>query len=89
MNAAGAKFAAAAANSANMLSANYKRASASLEAMPNGGVRSRLVREARSSPPDLVSDMVDQVGAIYSFRANLLVLKVADKMAGRLLNLRA
>ena len=88
MNAAALQQAAAASNVANGLSSGYRRASVSQTTIPGGGVAASVKREA-SVGSDLVADTVSQMGAVYSFKANLLVLKVADRMTGTILNLRA
>ena len=88
MNAAALQQSAAGSNVANVLSAGYRRASVSQTTLPGGGVAASVKRES-SAGPDLVADTVSQMGAVYSFKANMLVLKVADRMTGTILNSRA
>ena len=57
-------------------------------AQQNDGVRAEL-----QIAPDLfggiLQDVADQITAEYSFKANIMSLKVADSMLGTALNLRA
>ena len=53
---------------------------------PIGASDSSIVQDGIGS---CAADAVDQMGAVYAFRANILVLKVADRMVGTTLNLRA
>ncbi len=49
----------------------------------------QTVRDASSDSGDLVSDFVEQKEARLAFEANISVIKTADAMTGRLLNLKA
>jgi flagellar basal body rod protein FlgC len=88
MNAAALRESTAGSNVANALTTGYRRASVVQTALPGGGVAASVKRGVGSGA-DLVEDVVSQMGAVYSFKANLLSLKVADRMAGIILNLRA
>ncbi len=48
----------------------------------------RTVQDS-SSGNDLVSDFVEQQEARAAFQANVSVIKTADEMTGRLLNIKA
>lgn len=85
MNAAVIRQSAASANLANALTPGYKRLSVSEAAQPDGGVVGRKVR-GKSEGADLVSDMVAEIGALYSFKANVISLRTADRMTGTVLN---
>jgi len=88
MNAAALRESTAGSNVANALTTGYRRASVVQTAQPGGGVAASVKRGVGSGS-DLVEDVVSQMGAVYSFKANLLSLKVADRMAGIILNVRA
>ena len=42
-----------------------------------------------AAEPDLVAETVEQIGAKHDFTANLAVLKTADEMTKRLLDIKA
>jgi flagellar hook protein FlgE len=88
MNAATLRQSAAGSNISNTLTTGYRRASVAQAALPGGGVEASVKRGVEAGA-DLVEDAVSQIGAVYSFKANLLSLKVADRMAGTVLNIRA
>ena len=88
MNAAVMTQAAAGENLANSLTPKYRRLSVSQSALPDGGALAKRVR-GREAGADLVADVVSQIGALYSFKANIVSLKTADRMTGTVLNLRA
>jgi flagellar basal body rod protein FlgC len=87
MNAAALRQAAASSNIANTLSEKMQRAQVVQKALPDGGVAASLSRQVSGSD-DLVRDIVEGMGAVYSFKANLISLRVADEMAGTALNLK-
>lgn len=88
MNAADLRQFAASSNIANTLTDNYQRAEVVQRGLPGGGVTASLVPSS-DHKGDLVTDIVDQMGAVYLFKANLLSIRVADQMTGTLLNLKA
>lgn len=75
-------------NVANQQTTPFQRQSVAQQAQPGGGV-SASVQTARSSGPNLEADMVEQMSATYSFKANLQTLRTADHMLGTLLDVRA
>ncbi len=92
MNAASLRMAASANNTANTLTPDYPRAVVGQKSVPGGGVAAKLDRvpSARTEGASLEAmDVVDRIGALYSFKANILSLVVADRMAGAVINLRA
>lgn len=88
MNAAVRREAAAANNSANLLTPRYRRAVVAQSDQPNAGVVAKTVR-VKEEGSDLVADVVDRIGALYAFKANILSLRVTDEMTGTVLNLKA
>lgn len=88
MNAAVVAQSASSSNLANTLTPNYRRLSVSQTEVPSGGVVAKSTRLAKAGE-NLVDDVVGQIGALYAFKANILSLKVADKMVGAVLNVRA
>ncbi len=88
MNAAALRQSAASANIANALTPGYKRLWVSEATLPDGGVAAKKVRR-KSEGTDLVSDVVTEVGAMYSFKANVISLRTADRMTGTVLNMLA
>lgn len=88
MNAAVLRQSVSSANIANSETPGYRRLGVSQAALPDGGVTAKTVR-GKTEGPDLVGDIVAQIGALYSFKANMLSLITADRMAGTVINLRA
>ena len=88
LRAASLRSNAAASNIANLLSKDYRRLSLSQTETPGGGVS---VQIERSNEPGeaLFSDVLNQMGAVYSFKANILSIRTADKLAGSVLSLHA
>ena len=90
MQAASVRQLASANNVANMLTSPVQRLEVSQRALPSGGVQASVTRTPFPEPrqgTDLVADMVEQMGALYSLKANVVSLRVADQMAGTVLNL--
>ena len=75
-------------NIANSQTAPFQRQSVAQQAQPGGGTVAS-VQTARSSGPNLEADVVEQMSATYSFKANLQTLRTADHMLGTLLDVRA
>jgi hypothetical protein len=88
MNAAVVTQSAAGANLANSLTLGYRRLGVAQNTVPEGGVTAKLVR-GRVPGGDPILDVVAEIGAVYSLRANIVSLKTADRMTGTVLNLRA
>ena len=88
MNAAAEAQSAASNNLANTLSPKYRRQAVAQSEVATGGVATRRVRLAQVGE-NLVDDAVGQIGALYSFKANILALRVVDQMVGTVLNTRA
>ena len=79
---------AAANNIANLNTDGYHREEVSQQADPNGGT-STTVSSDPSTGSKLIQDVVDQMSATYSFKANLLTIQAQDQMMGTLLNVQA
>ena len=88
MSAAALRQYAASSNIANALSEPQNRLIVSQSALPDNGVSAKL-NLTKQDAGDLVSDMVAQIGALYSFKANIISVRVADEMIGTTLSLRA
>ena len=88
VNASALREGAASSNTANFLTPNFRRVVVSQNEQATGGV---VARASRVSAPgeDLLGDAVARIGALYSFKANILSLKVADQMTGTVLDVRA
>lgn len=88
MNVAVLRQTVAGANIANSEIPGYHRLGVSQAALPGGGVTAKAVR-GKTEGSNIVEDVVSQIGALYSFKANMLSLITADRMAGTVINLRA
>jgi hypothetical protein len=88
MNAAVLRQSAAGVNTANALTPGYKRLWVSEASLPDGGVVAKKVR-GKSEGADLLSDVVSEIGALYSFKANVISLRTADRMTGTVINMLA
>lgn len=88
LNAAMLRLDAAGNNIANLQTPGYKRQSVSQTEAAQGGV-SASVEHVVESDNNLAQDIVDQMSAGYSFKANLRVVKTQDEMLGALLDLKA
>jgi flagellar hook protein FlgE len=88
MNAAMLRLGSAAHNVANGLTPDFRRQVVQQAALPEGGV---VVSIGRAPEPghELARDIVEQMAASYSFKANLGVIRTQDEMLGSLLDLRA
>lgn len=75
-------------NIANSQTPGYRRQSVSQEEDSQGGV-STTVERAAEPGENLAQDIVDQMSASYSFKANLRVVKTQDEMLGALLDVKA
>ncbi|HQQ68819.1 MAG TPA: flagellar basal body protein [Alicycliphilus sp.] len=76
-------------NVANLNTPDFRRQSVALQAAPEpGGVRASLERSPDTGVA-VGAQAVEQIAASYAFKANVLVLRTADEMAGALLDVRA
>ena len=75
-------------NVANLQTPQFQRQSVSQEARNGGGVNAS-VHNTSQIGTRLEEDMVAQMSATYSFKANLQTLRTADQMLGTLLDVRA
>ena len=75
-------------NVANLQTPQFQRQSVSQEARSGGGVNAS-VQNTGQVGTRLEEDMVAQMSATYSFKANLQTLRTADQMLGTLLDVRA
>lgn len=78
----------AANNLANAQTPGYQREQVSARAQPQGGVAA-TVNKVPASGADLAQDMLDQISAAHTYKANAQVVKTADRMVGVLLDTRA
>ena len=86
----------AAHNVANLQTPQFQRQSVAQQARSGGGVTASVnppstanAGNPGNSGPRLEDDVVAQMSATYSFKANLRSLRTADDMLGTLLNERA
>lgn len=79
---------AAANNIANLQTPGYRREFVQQEALPDGGVTTSIAQLAEPGE-NLPEDIVQQMVASYSFKANLRVIQTQDDMLGSLLDLHA
>lgn len=88
LSAAMLRLDAAGSNITNSQTPGYRPQSVSQTEPAEGGVSASVERVVE---PDnnLAQDIVDQMSASYSFKANLRVVKTQDEMLGTLLDLRA
>ena len=77
---------ASAHNVANLNTPGFKDQTVQQQAVPpTGGVQARTAQAARPGVA-LEAEAVEQITASYAFKANALVLRTADDMAGTLLD---
>ncbi|CAG1017370.1 hypothetical protein BURC_02016 [Burkholderiaceae bacterium] len=88
LGAAMLRLGAAAHNVANLQTPEYRRQVVLQEPMAQGGVAASIGRAAQPGA-DLASDVVQQMVASYSFKANLRVIQTHDEMMGTLLDVHA
>ena len=87
MKAAVVRQNAAAHNSANLLTEDTRRLVVNQSELQAGGVQARAFPSAGGADP--VGDAIDRLLSVYAFKANVVSLRTADKMAGAVLNIRA
>ena len=80
---------AAANNVANAQTDGFRRDQVRQEAQPASGGVIAQVDKVPQPGANLIQDLVDQKAATYAFKANVQVVKTADEMMGRLLDVRA
>lgn len=88
MNAAMSRLGSSAHNVANGLTPDFRRQVVQQEALADGGVVVSIGQSPQAGH-DLARDIVEQMSAGYSFKANLGVIRTQDEMLGSLLDLRA
>jgi flagellar hook protein FlgE len=88
LNAAMLRLDAAGNNIANAQTPAFRRQSV-LQSEDSGGGVSTLAGRESAPGDDLAADMVEQVSAVYSFKASLRVLQAQDQMLGALVDLKA
>jgi len=88
LNAAMLRLDAAGNNVANAQTPGFRRQSVLQSEDAGGGVSTSISREAEAGE-NLNADMVEQLSAVYSFKANLRVLQTQDEMLGALVDLKA
>ena len=74
-------------NVANLNTPRFQRQSVALQAEPTGGVSATV--HTAGGATRLEEEAVAQMSATYSFRAQLQVMRTADRMLGTLLDERA
>ncbi len=88
MNAATTRLGVSAHNVANAVTPAFRRQQVLQQTQAGGGV-STSVTHVEATGSDLAADAVDQMTALYSFKANLRAVQVEHEMLGSLLDLRA
>ena len=86
MNTALLRLSSAAHNIANLNTPEFHRQQVVQREQAEGGVTATVIREAQvdASGSSAVNDLVQQLRAGYSFKANLQTIKTADTMLGAL-----
>lgn len=83
-----ASLAASAHNSANALTDGFRRIRVTGAEAASGGVTAQVsTAPAEASSPDPVADTVDRTTASLIYRANLAVVKAADELTGKVVDL--
>ncbi len=88
MNAATARLGVSAHNVANVQTAGFRRQQVLQQTQAGGGVATSIA-QADAAGTDLAADLVQQMTALYSFKANLRTVQVERDMLGSLLDIRA
>ncbi len=78
----------AANNVANANTPGFRRDEVQAQSQPEGGVATR-VQKADRPGVNLEQEVVEQMSASFAYKANLQVLRTADRTVGSLLNERA
>ncbi len=88
MNAATTRLGVAAHNVANVQTAGFRRQQVLQQTQAGGGVTTS-VTQLDAAGSDLAADAVQQMTALYSFKANLRTVQVEHEMLGSLLDVKA
>jgi flagellar hook protein FlgE len=88
MNAATARLGVSAHNVANVQTVGFRRQQLQQQTQAGGGVTTS-VTQAEEAGSDLAADAVQQMTALYSFKANLRTVQVEHDMLGSLLDVKA
>ncbi len=88
LNAATARLDTAAHNIANLETPGFKRHEVAQASQPEGGVVVSI-QSAPQAGPDLAQDIITQLSASVTYKANLQVVETAKQMSGTLLNVKA
>jgi len=88
MQAAQLRLNASANNVANAQTEGFRRDQVQQQAQAGGGVTARIDKVPQPGT-DLAQDLVEQKSATYAFKANVQMIRSADDMMGRLLDMRA
>lgn len=75
-------------NVANTLTPGFRRQAVQASPRAEGGVDTRVTRAAEPGV-SLAQEVVDQLAAAASFKANLKVIETVDRTLGRLLDKKA
>lgn len=78
----------AAFNVANRPTEGFKRSIVTQQTQPSGGVKA-VVSRRQDAGEGYVEDRVEQLQAMYDFKANLKVIETADEMIGSLLDIKS
>ncbi|GAB1385373.1 hypothetical protein MASR1M59_05210 [Melaminivora sp.] len=89
LQAAQLRLSGSAHNVANLNTPGFQRQDTLLQAAPDQGGVQASPRQASRTGVALEQEAVEQMFALYAFKANALVLGKADDMAGTLLDMRA
>lgn len=82
-------------NVANVNTEGYRARQLDQEALPQGGVRARSVRESQEPPEpqgsnvDLAQEAVTQVTSAGTYQAGLAVMRAQEQTLGQALDLKA
>ena len=88
MQAAQLRLNASANNVANAQTEGFRRDQVQQQAQAGDGVTARVDKVPQPGT-DLAQDLVEQNSATYAFKANVQMIRSADDMMGRLLDMRA
>jgi flagellar hook protein FlgE len=88
MNAATVRLGAAGHNVANAATAGFRRQQVAQATQAGGGVTTSF-SQATAVGNNLAADAVEQMSALYVFKANLRTIQVEHEMLGSLLDVKA
>lgn len=88
LQAASTRLDAAANNIANSQTPGFRRDVVAQQTQEQEGVLT-VVGKAQEVGPDLAADLVEQMQATYSYRANLRAIEAQNRMSGSLLDIQA